>query len=173
MFIYVTDGGEGGDFDKVNKVILDNNDILVAMWAFRCVKMSESDVEDDPLLADEGKEVPRFIFVSRDYSKITVLEGSKLKTKKVYDAMIKFASKEYKVNMKKTVKATKKLLNEFDKINGALKTLTAKEARLGDDISKSDAKKIAKEKDELEERKKEADAQRDELLTFKLKDKAA
>ena len=173
MFIYVTDDGESGDFDKVNKVILDNNDILVAMWAFRCVKMSQSDVEDDPLLADEGKEVPRFIFVSRDYSKTMVLEGSKLKTKKVYDAMIKFASKEYKVNMKKTVKATKKLLLEFDKINGALKTLTAKETRLGDEISKSDAKKIAKEKDELEERQKEADAKRSELLTFKLKDKAA
>lgn len=170
MFIYVTDGGETSDFDKVDKVILDDNKVLVGMWAFRCVKMSPSDVKDDPLLADQGEETPRFIFVSRDYAKVTVLEGSKLKTKKVFDTMSKFAKRDFKVNLKQCYKDTMKLLNEFDKINGAMKTLTQKEARLGSDISKAEAKKIAKEKTELEERKKEADEQKEKLLTFKLKD---
>lgn len=173
MFIYVRDAGETSEFDKVDKVILDDNKVLVGMWAFRCVKMTPDDVQDDPLLADEGKEVPRFIFVSRDYSKVTVLEGSKLKTKKVFDTMSKFAKRDWKVNLKKCYKDTMKVLNEFDKINGAMKTLKQKEARLGDEISKADAKKMAKEKEELEERQKAAEEARDKLLTFKLKDKKA
>lgn len=171
MFIYVTEGGETSEFDKVDKVILDDNKVLVGMWAFRCVKMSPSDVQDDPLLADQGKEVPRFVFVSRDYAKVTVLEGSKLKTKSVFDTMSKFAKRDFKVNLKKCYKDTMKLLNEFDKINGAMKTLKQKEARLGSEISKSEAKKMAKEKAELEERQKEAEEQKEKLLTFKLKDK--
>ena len=173
MFIYVTDGAETSEFDKVDKVILDDNKVLVGMWAFRCVKMSPSDVQDDPLLADEGDETPRFIFVSRDYSKISVLEGSKLKTKKVFDTMSKFAKHDWKVNLKKVYKDTMKVLNEFDKINSALKTLKQKEAREGSDMSKADAKKLAKEKEELEKRQKKAEEARDKLLTFKAKDKSA
>ena len=135
------------------------------------LKMSPSDVNDDPLLADEGKEVPRFLFVSRDYSTVKVVEGSKMKTKNVYNMMKKFASKEYKTKFDKHVKATLKLLIEFDKINGAMKTLKAKEARLGSDITKAEEKKIAKEKEELETRQKEADEKKKELLTFVLKEK--
>ena len=134
--------------------------------------MTPSDIQDDPLLADQGKELPRFIFVSRDYSKIKVLEGNKIKTKSLLDTMSKFASKEYKVNLKKCYKDTMKLLNEFDKINSAQKTLAEKRARLGSDISKGEEKKIAKEEAELEERKTAADEKRSQLLTFKLKDAA-
>ena len=169
MFIYVTDGASDGGFDKVEKVILDDNKVLVGMKAFKCVKMSPSDVNDDPLLASEGKELPRFLFVSRDYSKVKVVEGSRMKTKNVYNMMKKFASKEYKTNFDKQIKATLKLLIEFDKINGAMKTLKAKEARLGSDITKGEAKKIAAEKEELEERQKAADDKRKTLQTFELK----
>jgi len=173
MFIYVRDTeAADGTFDKIEKVVLNDNKVLVGMWAFRCVKMTPSDLQDDPLLADEGKEFPRFIFVSRDYSKIKVIEGSKIKSKTLFDAMSKFASKEYKVNLKKCYKETMKLLNEFDKINSAQKTLSEKRARLGSDISKGEEKKIAKEEAELEARKTAADEKRGQLLTFKLKDAA-
>ena len=40
---------------------------------------------------------------------------------------------------------------------------------MGAKISKAEAKKIAKEKDELTKRQKDADALRDKLLTFELK----
>lgn len=173
MFIYVRDDGVAdGTFDKIEKVVLNDNKVLVGMWAFRCVKMTPSDLQDDPLLADSGKEFPRFIFVSRDYSKIKVIEGNKIKTKTLFEAMSKFASKEYKVNLKKCYKETMKLLNEFDKINSAQDTLTKKRARLGSDISKGEEKKIAKEEAELEARKTAADEKRSQLLTFKLKDAA-
>ena len=170
IFIYVTDGSEDGAFDKIEKVILDDNKILVGMRAFKCVKMSPSDVQDDPLLSGHTKEDRYFMFVSRDYSKVKVLAGSKLKTKATYSMMKKFASKEYKTKFDKNVKATLKLLLEYDKINNAKKVLTEKKAREGADISKGEAKKIEKELADLEERQKKAEKTEKELLTFELKD---
>ena len=170
MLIYVREPSEDtGAFDKIDKVILDDNKILVGMWAFRCVKMTPSDVQDDPLLADHGKELPRFILISPDYEDIKVIEGKKIKTKTLFDGMCKFAKKAYGVNLKKVAKDVMKVCNEFDKINTGLKTLKQKEARLGSDASKSDLKKIEKEKAELEEEQKAAEEKRDKLLTFKLK----
>lgn len=168
-FIYVTDGGSEGSFDKIEKVVLDDNKVLVGMKAFKCVKMSPSDVNDDPLLSGRSKDDRYFLFVSRDMSKVAVIDDRKMKAKNVYNTMKKFASKEYKTKFDKNVKATLKLLLEFDKINNAKKVLTEKKQRLGSDISKSESKKIEKELAELEERQKEADAKRDELLTFELK----
>lgn len=171
MFIYVTDGSEEGSFDKIEKVVLDDNKVLVGMKAFKCVKMSPSDVNDDPLLSgkNKSKDSRYFLFVSRDYKKVTALTGAKIKAKSVYKTMCKFAKKDYKTNLDKNVKATLKLLIEFDKINNGLKVLADKEKRVGADISKGEAKKMAKEKAELEKRQKDADALRDKLLTFELK----
>ena len=173
MFIYVTDGGSEGPHDKIDNVVLDDNKVLVGMKAFKCVKMSPSDVNDDPALSGRSKDDRYFLFVSRDLGKITVIDGSKMKAKNVYNAMKKHASKEYKTKFDKNVKATLKLLLEFDKINNATKVLKEKKARLGSDISKGESKKIEKELAELEERQKEADAKRDELFTFELKTKKA
>ena len=173
MFIYVTDGGTEGAHDKIDNVVLDDNKVLVGMKAFKCVKMSPSDVNDDPALSGRSKDDRYFLFVSRDLSKVTVVDGSKMKAKNVYNAMKKHASKEYKTKFDKNVKATLKLLLEFDKINNATKVLKEKKARLGSDISKGESKKIEKELAELEERQKEADAKRDELFTFELKTKKA
>jgi hypothetical protein len=168
MFIYVTDGSSDGSSEKV---ILDANKVLVAMKAFKCVKMAPDAVNDDPLLSGKSKEDSYFMIVSRDYSKITVLDRSKKKTKPVYKAMVKHAKMDYGTNLDKNVKATLKLILEFDKINNGRKVLTAKKERLGADISKGEAKKIAAELKELDERQKAADTMKDKLLTFKVKSK--
>ncbi len=172
LFIFVTDGSEEGGFDKIKEVVLDDNKVLVGMRAFKCVKMTPSDVNDDPLLSGHkrGKDTRYFLFVSRDYKKVTALTGSKIKAKKVYTTMKRFAAKAYKTKFDKNVKATLKLLIEFDKINNGLKVLADKETRLGADISKSEARKIAAEKDALQKRQKEADSLRDKLLHFELKE---
>ena len=173
FFIYVTDGSESKEFDKVDKVILDNNEVLVGMWAFKCVKMTPEAVDNDPLLSGEGKKVPRFLFVTPDYEKVTVVEGAKMSSSNVITAMAKVAKKAYKIDLKKQIKGTMKLLNEFNKINNAKKTLIATRDRLGADIPKAKAKKIKSELAELEEDQKKADEKKAELLTFKLKAKKA
>ena len=172
FFIYVTDGCESKEFDKVDKVILDNNEVLVGMWAFKCVKMTSEAVQNDPLLSGEGKKVPRFLFVTPDYEDVSVVEGGKLSSSNVVSAMAKVAKKAYKIDLKKQIKGTMKLLNEFNKINNAKKTLLAKKERLGADASASKLKKIDKELAELEDDQKKADEKKAELLTFKLKSKS-
>jgi len=169
LFIYVTDGADTEDFDKVEKVILDDNKVILGLKVFKTIKMTPEAVAGDPFIADAGKTIPRFILVSCDYSKIEVIEDNKMKTKKVYDAMKKFARREYKTNFDKNIKAMLKLLLEFDKINNAKKTLLAKKEREGDNISKAEAKKIAEELAELEERQKEADAEFVKLMTFEVR----
>ena len=172
LFIYVTDGGTEGAYDKIEKVVLDDNKVLIGMKAFKCVKMSPSDVNDDPLLSGHSKDDRYFLFVSRDMTKVTVVDGSKMKAKSVYNAMKKHASKDYKTKLDKNVKAMLKLLLEFDKINNAKKVLEQKKQREGSEISKGEAKKIEKELAELEEAQKKADEKRDELLKFELKQTA-
>jgi hypothetical protein len=166
MMIYVTDGSEAEGYDKIEKVIFKDNKVCIGMWAFRCIKMSPDDVENDPLLSGKGKEMPRFMFVAHDYSDVKVIEGNKLKTKEVYNAMKKFAGKAYATKFDKNVKATLKVLIEFDKINNAKKVIAEKEKRLGADISKGEAKKMAKEREELDARQKKADEQWAALKTF-------
>ena len=173
LFIYVTDGSTEGAHDKIDKVVLDNNKVLVGMKIFKCVKMSPSDVNDDPLLSGHSKDDRYFLFVSRDQSKVTVIDGSKMKAKTVFGAMKKHASKDYKGKFEKNVKAVQKLCLEFDKINNATKVLSEKKARLGSDGKKAELKKIDKELADLEEAQKKADEKLKELLTFEPKAKSA
>lgn len=169
MFIYVTDGSGSDGFDKIEKVVLDANKVLIGMKAFKAVKMTPEDVESDPLLSGKSKDDRYFLFVSRDYSDVKVLDGSKMKAKTVFQTMTKFAKKAYKGNFAKSVKETGKLLLEYDKINNAKKVLEQKKAREGSDLSKGEAKKIDKELDELADRQKAAEEKEKKLMDFELK----
>jgi hypothetical protein len=175
FFIYVTDetGAGSSDTEKIDKVILYNNDVCIGMWAFTCVKMTPAQVAADPLIADAGKATPRLLFVSHDYADVEVLEDSKLSASKVYDAMKKFAKKAYKTNFDKNVQAMGKILIEWDKINNQRKVLEEKEKREGADMSPADRKKIAKEREEIEKAQKEADEKKESLLRFELREKAS
>ncbi len=169
MMIYVTDGTDLGDYDKIEKIVLMDDKVCVGMWAFNCVKMTPDDVAADSLLADEVKEERGFIFVSRDFKDITAVEGKKMSAKNVFKAMEKFARKAYKNNFKKSIKETIKVLGEFDKINNERKVLADKETRLSEKGDKSGLKKLAKDQEELEVRAKEANELKAELLKFELK----
>jgi len=173
FFIYVTDGGATSDAEKIDQVILYDNDVCIGMWAFTCVKMTPEQVQADPLLANEGKSVPRLVFVSHDYQDVTVLEDNGLSSSKVFDAMKKYAKKAYKTNFEKNVKAMAKVLIEWDKINNARKVLDEKEKREGSDITPAKKKELAKEREELEKAQKEADAKKEELLRFELREAKA
>ena len=168
MLIYVTNG-EGEDFEKIENIVLQDFKVAAARNAFRCLRMTPEDVANDPVLADHGKGESRLLVVDRDWKKVKVIEGKNLSSKKLYKAMKASANRAYKTKLDKNVKALLKLLNEFNKINNAKKVLDEKERRLGAEISKAEAKKIAKEREELDEAQKDADALRDKLYKFELK----
>lgn len=168
IWIYVTAGGESGGFDKIENVILTDDKIAVGANAFRCVKMTQEQVENDPLLAEAGKDVPRFIFVSHDYETVKPLEGRRISVSGTYSTMKKVAKKSYKTNFDKNVRSLVKLLNEFDKINNERGLLDAKEERMKNPTP-ADTRKLAKEREELDEREKKANERRDDLMSFELR----
>ena len=169
MLIYVTNGEENEDFEKIENIVLQDFKVAAARNAFRCLKMTPEAVEKDPALAGNGKASSRLLVVDRDWGKVKVIEGKNLSSKKLYTAMKASANRAYKTKLDKNVKGLLKLLNEFNKINNARKNLDEKEKRLGDEITKAEAKKIAKEREELAEAQKKADELRDKLYTFELK----
>lgn len=173
FLVYVSDGSESSEVEKIEKVILFDNKVCLGLWAFQTVRMTPEQVEADPLLAKAGKSVPRFIFVSHDYKDVNALEGNGLSSSKVYDEMKKFAKKAYKTNFDKNVRGMLKVLVEWDKINNQRRVLEEKEKREGADMSPADRKKLAKEREDLEKAQKEADAKRDELLKFETKERKA
>ncbi len=169
MLIYVTDGAESDDFVKIENIVLQDFKVAAARNAFRCLKMTPEDVENDPALAGNGKASSRLLVVDRDWKKVKVIEGKSLSSKKLYTAMKASANRAYKTKLDKNVKSMLKLLNEFNKINNAKKNLDQKEQRLGDEITKAETKKIAKEREELAEEQKKADELRETLYKFELK----
>ena len=69
-------------------------------------------------------------------------------------------------NFERSVKALLKLPTEFDGVNDAVKTLKAKEER---GVKPAEAKRIAKELEELAARQKELEETQAELLNLELK----
>lgn len=166
FFIYVTDGSDEGPADKIEKVILDDNKVLVGMHFFTCVKMTPEQVANDPLLSGKSDDPRYFLFVSRDYEDVKVVDGNKMKTSQVVKMMKKFAKKAYKTNFDRTVKAVLKLLNEYDKVNNSRKVLEAKKAK---DPSERELKEIEKELADLAEEQKTLEEQEKELLNLELR----
>jgi hypothetical protein len=137
-----------------------------------CVKVSPSAAEEDPILSKQGKEVPRFVFISPDWSEIDVVEGRKVSVSGVYNVMKSFAKKYIQGNFDKDVRELRDILNEFDKIANERKLLDEKQKREGDDATPATLKKIERERAELDEREKKANEKRDAILKFEVKTEA-
>ena len=138
------------DFDKLEEVVFKNEKIGLAMKAFRAVRISPEDADSDPILAGEGKTLPRVVVIDPVKEKVKVLEEKKIKVSSLYKAMKSVAGKFYKEKLDKVVKSHLKLLNERDKLHNEEKVLKDKETRLVEKGEKG-AKDLEKIKEELEE----------------------
>ena len=166
LMVYIVAPGDATAEQKIDKVALDPDNVRIGSQFFRCVKVTPENAAKDRLLSENGKEEPRFVFVTPDYEVAAVVEG-KISGKKLYAAMTKAAKKSYDGKFDKNVSALRKLLNEFDKIENEREVLTQKEGR---GVNDAEARKIAKERAELDERHEKATKQKQELLEIGLKD---
>ena len=166
MMIYVTDGPVAG-FDKVEKVVLINDNVCIGMWAFECVKMTSADASKDSRLKATGEDVPRFVFVSRDMKSVDTVGKSKMSVKHVFKAMKKHAGLAYTTAFADNVKQMLDVLGEFDRINNAKTVLADAEAQ--GEASDADKRRFETEREALAERMKAAEKRRDELTTFELR----
>jgi len=166
-------GCEG--FDKLEEVVLKDEKVALGMKAFRTVKMHPDHAALDPVLADQGKEVPRMLIVDPTQMKVTVLEKGKLKASGLFSALKKVASKVYKENLDKVVKSHIKLLTEQDQLANAEKVIADKLARLAGEGEKSE-KELAELKAEQTKVREELQAmakKQQELWKLTPKDKKA
>lgn len=169
MMVYVTDQAVVEGFDKIEKVVMTEDKVLIGARAFQCIRLSPEQAAKDKLIAEAGKETPRIVFVTADFKDTLVIEGSKLSVSSLYAAMKTQFKKFYEGDLDKNVSAMQKVLLEFDKIGGARKVQEEKEARetKPTEIDKAD---WAKTKKELDERQAKAEKERDALLKFAKKE---
>lgn len=168
LLVYVADATPAEGFDKVEKVVLTENKIVIGSKAFTCVRMTPEQAAQDPILAETGKETPRIVLISADYKDIDSIEGDKISISRVWDAMTASYKAHYKGDLDKMQKAMLKVLGEFDKIANERKVLEEKKSR-EEKPSDADKKEWEKEAKELAQREREANAERDALLKFEPK----
>lgn len=173
LLVYVAEPGVvDASFDKVEKVVLTDDKVVIGTWAFKCIRISPEQAAQDPILKEAGKETPRIVFISTDYKEVKVIEGSKLGVGGLWSEMQAQFKKAYTGDLEKNVKALLKVLNEFDKIANQRKVLDAEKER-ADKPTPAEQAKWKKEAEELDATEKKANAKRDELMKFEKKEAAA
>lgn len=130
FLVYVTDCGSGGDYDKAEKVVLQDERVAYGARAFTAVRMTPDELAGDPLLAKAGKELPRFLVISADLKSVAVLEKDRLSASALWTAMKTTCDKFYAKSVEGAVKGMKDLVLEIDKLDGERKLLGEKLQRL-------------------------------------------
>lgn len=166
MLVYIAEPGAAeATFDKVEKVVLTDDKVVVGTWAFRCVRMTPEQASQNDLLKDAGKETPRIVFIATDWKTVKVVEGSKLSVGGLWSEMQAQFKKCYEGNLETNVKAMLKVLGEFDKIANQRKVLDAEKERT-EKPTAADEAKWKKESAELDAAEKAANAKKAELMKF-------
>jgi hypothetical protein len=172
VVVYVCDMAGGCEgFDKLEEVVFKNEKVALGLKAFRTVKMDSANVESDPLLKDEGTEVPRLLVVDPVKEKVTVLEKGKLKANTLFSALKSTSARYYEENLDKVVKDHLKLLTERDQVSNELKVLQDKEGRSADDADK--LAKLKEERAEVEKRLEEFKQREVDLWKLTPKERSA
>jgi hypothetical protein len=153
--VFVTDNTGNDEEKKLQDVTFKAEKVALGMKAFRTVRMDSAQVAADPLIADQGKEVPRLLVVNPLDKKVTVLEKSKLSASAVFSALEAVANKFYVQTLDKTVKSHLDLLCDQDQLANKVKKLDGDLARAGEKDDAKAKKETAEIKEELAKVQKE------------------
>jgi hypothetical protein len=172
FIVLVGEQGGGDEMDKLENVVFKDERIAIGSRAFRAVRITPEEASNDPLLAKHGKESVRLLFISADYTKVTVLEKNKLSVGSTWDAMKATAGKFYAKSLDTTVKDMRDVMLEFDKIDAERTLLRTKEEKLKEKKgSDGDLKEVSEKLAALDERQQKNEAK--EKTLWELKPKAA
>lgn len=150
VIVFVADASAPAEsYDKLDEVVFKNEKVGLAMKAFRAVRMSPEQADEDLLLGGHGKTVPRLLVVDPVKERIQVLEDKKIKVSTLYKAMKSAAGRYWKEKLDSVVKDHIKLLNERDKLVNEEKVLREKEGRLAEDDSPKALKDLAEVREAL------------------------
>lgn len=157
VLAYVCPAGAVGDeYAKLDEIVFKNEKVGIGAKAFRTVKITPEDADRDPILKDQGKEVPRLLLVDPSKERVAVLEKGKLKPGSLFGEMKTIAGRFYKESLEKVVKSHLKFLTEQDQLANEQKTLREKITRLEQD---ADAKASKKDLEAVQEELKAVEKQ--------------
>jgi hypothetical protein len=170
MMVYIPgDDDTDSAMRKVEDVVFANEQFSIGAKFFDAVKVSAGDSLQDRILADAGRETPRIVFLKRDYTVHSVLQGKAISAGRLVKAMAQVVREEYDDNFDSMLRDYVKLLNERDRIEGKRTALADQKARLADKPNASKGRKLERDEQEIAaDLQKWEDAQK-ALLNFRRK----
>ena len=170
MMVYVmSDDPTDSATRKLDSVAFKKEQVGIGSKFFECFKMTSGDAAQDRMTKDAGRQIPRIIFLKRDYSVATVLEGSELSGGGIVKAMQMVVRQEYETNFDSMVRDYISLLNDLDRLESKKAAIEDQKRRVAEKPNKSKEKKIARDEEEYKADMVEFEAKEAKLKELKLK----
>ncbi|MCK6459136.1 MAG: cilia- and flagella-associated protein 54 [Planctomycetes bacterium] len=170
MMVYVmSDDPTDSATRKLDSVAFAKEQVGVGSKFFECIKMTSGDAAQDRITKDSGKQVPRIIFMKRDYTVVSVLEGNELSGGGIVKAMQQVVRTEYVNNFDTMVRDYISLLNDLDRLESKKAAIEDQKRRVAEKANKSKEKKIARDEEEYKAEMEAFEAQEKKILEFKFK----
>ncbi|MCA8951301.1 MAG: hypothetical protein KDE27_17470 [Planctomycetes bacterium] len=166
---------KGTDHALLDRSLDNEQTVLLTGW-FRCVKLPPNILETDHPLSllfkpeKAGDRIPHLFFVDPDGGNKTPLPGDQSQ-RVLWDTMFGFLDRCYEGNAEKSIKELRKLLDQYDRIDGLESEV---KARMDREIEKKGLKsnklpKLQKDLDKLAKEREKMAAREKELRALALK----
>lgn len=145
LLVYVPSNLRTRDQERFENALQIQQFVLCSRF-FQCVRLSESQARQHPLLRLKFK-VPCLIVFNSSLKKKDVVRA-RASAMKAYSAMRRIGQPDYKTPIKETLRQAKVLLGDFDQVDEARNVLGLKQKRLETAIAKGEkatARKLEKE----------------------------
>ena len=136
---------------KCEDVVFANEQVGLGAKFFDTVKMTAGDALQDRIISKAGRQIPRMVFLGRDYKVVAKLEGRGISGGKMLKAMNSAVRKEYATSFETMVRSYRKLLDELDRLDSKRAYIADRKARLAAKPNPSKAKKLERVEKELEQ----------------------
>ncbi len=170
MMVYVmSDDPTDGDTRKLDSVAFAKEQVGVGSKFFNAIKMTTGDAAQDRIIKEAGRAVPRIVFLKRDYTVATVLQGNELSGGGIVKAMQQVVAKEYVSNFDAMVKSYISLLNDLDRLESKKAAIEDQKRRVAEKGNKSKEVKIARDEAEYKAEMEAFEAKEQKILERKVK----
>lgn len=170
MMVYVmSDDPTDSDTRKLDSVAFAKEQVGVGSKFFNPIKMTTGDAAQDRIIKDAGRQVPRIVFLKRDYTVTNVLEGNELSGGGIVRAMQMAVRQEYVNNFDTMVRDYISLLNDLDRLESKKAQIEDQKRRVAEKANKSREKKIARDEAEYKADMEAFEAKEAKILERKLK----
>ena len=170
MMVYVmSDDPTDSETRKLDSVAFAKEQVGVGSKFFSAIKMTTGDAAQDRVIKEAGKAVPRIVFLKRDYTVVTVLEGNELSGGGIVKAMQQVVAKEYVNNFDAMVKSYISLLNDLDRLESKKAAIEDQKRRVAEKANKSKENKIARDEAEYKAEMEAFEAKEKKILELKIK----